>query len=412
MKNYIGILFFAFLLIAGCSDVNLLHPYGNDDGVAPGPVSDIQVRNWSGAATISYTLPDDADLSYVKATFTGTNGEAREMRASAYVDSLVIEGFGDTREYVVELRAYDKFENASEPETVTVQPTTPPIALVRESLDWAVDFGGFLVTFENVTGSNIGLYVVRRDTVSLEMEYYDVHFTEQKEGSYAVRGLPDIENDFGVYVRDNWGNSSDTLTFTTTPYREDELDKEKFMAVDGAKVPGDLLSSQFNKGMEYMWNGTIDNWDYFEPKYPTQLPHRFTMDLGVVCRMSRMKYWQRSGDDVRWQHGAWRIFNVYGCTELPPLSEASADDPMKGWTLIGAFESVKPSGLPIGQVSDEDIQLLQEGEEFSFDKDAPAIRYMRFEIISPHSTMQHSSVSEITLWGQIEDDDPDNLEGE
>ena len=71
---------------------------------------------------------------------------------------------------------------------------------------------------------------------------------------------------------------------------------------------------------------------------------------------------------------------------------------------------MKPSGLPVGQVSDEDIQLLQDGEEFSFDRTASAIRYIRFEIIAAHSTMQHSSMSEITLWGQIEDSDPDNLE--
>jgi hypothetical protein len=391
----------AMLLISGCSESDLLRPGGKNDGKAPDPVSNVSVRNWSGGATISYDLPNDPDLSYVKATFTGTNGEERDMVASGYVDSLVLEGFGDTKEYTIELRSYDKYENASDPVQVTVNPLEPPVSLVAKSLTWEVDFGGFVVNFENTTKSKVGIYVTRKDTVTNEQEYYDAYFTESSSGHFSVRGLPDDENDFGLYVVDHWGNSSDTLTFTATPWREDFLDKSKLEWVNPVRVPGDLASNQWHSSPRNLWNETISNWDYGHTIWPLDLPHRFTVDLGVTAKMSRLKTWQRPGEEVRWQHGAWRLFKVYGCTELPEGNTEA--DPFNGWTLIGDFVSVKPSGLPIGQVSDEDLELLNEGEEFSFDRNAPAVRYIRFEINAVHSSMKLSCMTEISLWGEIQE---------
>lgn len=179
-----------------------------------------------------------------------------------------------------------------------------------------------------------------------------------------------------------------------------------FTPVNPGLVNGDIPTNQYHTEMRKAWDGTIDNWNYFHTKWPLEFPHRFTFDLGVEAKLSRLKTWQRSGDDVRWQHGAWRIFNVYGCNELPEFT----DDPLHGWRLVGSFVSVKPSGLPLGQVSDEDIQLLTDGEEFSFDRNADPVRYVRFEILAVHSEMKLSCLSELTLWGQIEDEEGEEVE--
>ena len=389
MKRIYSILLTSALALAGCAEVDLRHPYGDDNGQAPGPVRDVQVENFSGGAVLRYTLPGDLDLSYVKATFTGTNGIQREATASAYVDSLVIDGFGDTREYSVEIRSYDKFEHASTPVTVKVNPLTPPIQTVFESLEYSIDFGGFIITYENVSKAEVGIYVTRRNSATGEMEYYDVYFTKLPSGQYAVRGLPDDENDFGIYVSDRWGNTSEVLSFTGTPLREDLLDKEKFEWVDPSNMKGDLSRSDYDASNypQKFWNGVIDNWDYIHTVWPLPFPHRFTVDLGVSAQLSRVKTWQRSADDVRWQHGA---------------------DVLAGWTLLGDFVSVKPSGLPTGQVSDEDVELVAEGEEFIFPRDIPAVRYIRFEVNAVHSAMLLSCMSEMTLWGQIEEDFSDN----
>lgn len=397
MKKIIYITLAALLAVC-CSEVDLLHPYGEDDGKNPGVVTDVQVRNEPGGATIFYSLPKDKDLSYVRATFRGTNGVERNVTASAYVDSLVIEGLGNTNDCFVSLRSYDKHENASDEVKVKITPLTPPIQTVFESLQYHVDFGGFVIDFTNENKADIGIFVTRKNADSNEQEYYDVHYTSMASGSYAVRGLPDDENEFGIYVEDHFGNRSETILFTETPWREDLLDKKLFYSLPYGTIPGDLLSNELDRPMSNLWDGTIDNWNYGHTVWPLPFPHRFTFDLGVTAKLSRIKTWQRSAVDCRWQHGAWKLFKVYGCNEIP--ADGNAD-----WVLVGDFLSVKPSGLPIGEVSDEDIQLLNDGEEFSFLRDAPAVRYLRFEINGVHSTMQLSCMSEITLWGEIQDAD-------
>lgn len=400
MKRSIYLLSFA-LAAAGCADSDLLRPYGPDDGRGPDPVADVSVRNFPGGATLRYRLPSDRDLAYVKATFVGTDGCPREVRASGYVDSLRIEGFGDTRDYRVEVRACDKFENASLPVEVTVTPETPPMQRVFESLDYEVDFGGFVVHFENEAKSDVAIYVLRRDAASGTLEYYDVYYTGQAKGSYSVRGLPAEENEFGLYVADRWGNVSATMTFTDCPWPEEKLDKKLFQAVPYGRIPGDISWSEFAGNPANLWNDVISAWDFAHTDYPAEFPHRTTFDLGVLAKLSRIRTWMRPNEDTRWKHGTWKVFRIYGCEELPEAP--SAADPLAGWTLLGDFVSVKPSGLPLGQENDEDIALTAEGEEFSFDRAAPAVRYLRIEVDMSWSGMKCSAMTELSLWGDVQE---------
>lgn len=388
----------AALLCAGCAEEDLLKPYGPDDGTAPAGVANPRVRNFPGGATIRYDLPDDADLAGVRALFTATDGRRREVRASQYVDSLVIEGFGDTRAYTVDLYTVDRFENRSEAVPVEVQPLTPPVFTIFESLRYTVDFGGFLVEYENPTRSDIAIYVVQRDSVTGGFEYYDAYYTRTASGTYAVRGLPDIENEFGVYVRDRWNNYSETRYFTAKPYREQMLDKTLFQLV---KYPGDTSWAEYNGNPVNMWDGEVNEHVYAHTGYPVDFPHCITIDLGVDARLSRMHEWQRS----RWEHGSWRDFKVYGCAELP---EASDDDLFAGWTLLGDFRSVKPSGLPLYELSDEDLERYAEGEDFAFDRDIPVVRYLRIAVSMSWSGMLCSTVSEISLYGDIQGEETEN----
>lgn len=389
--NYIIALIITAICICSCKEKDPLMPYGDNDGIAPGPVTNISVRNFPGGATIFYDLPDDSDLSYVKAEYTLTNGNNCEVRASQYTDSLVIEGFGDTQEYSVNLCCYDKFENASQKVTVIVHPETPPVITIFESLKYAVDFGGFLIDYENPTKSNIAIYVTQKNEETGIFDYYDAYYTRTESGTYAVRGLPDIENEFGVYIRDRFNNYSDTLFFTVTPYKENELDKSLFLLVN---YPGDVSWAEYNGNPANMWDGQVNEHVYAHTAYPLAFPHCITIDLGVNVILSRMHEWQRS----RWEHGSWRYFKVYGCSELPPASE---EDMFAGWTLLGDFESIKPSGLPLYQVSDEDLEKYAEGEDFSFMRDIPAVRYVRICCTMSWSGMECSTVSEISFWGNI-----------
>ncbi|MGN1220891.1 MAG: DUF5000 domain-containing lipoprotein, partial [Candidatus Cryptobacteroides sp.] len=279
--------------------------------------------------------------------------------------------------------------------------------LVFKSLKCTIDFGGFLVEFENPEKADVGIYVTRMSDLSKEQEYYDSYFTKRSAGSFSVRGLPAVENEFGVYVQDKWNNKSEMMTFVGTPLYEQELDKKQFIWVDPKLVPGDFTRDQLYDSWctpERLWNGEIGNLDYYNTKLDMAFPHMFTVDLGEFAKISRLRIWQRDGLECVWQHAMWKRFNVWGCRELPDWNAQKEDNPMAGWIKLGEFTSVKPSGSPLGVVTDEDIQLAKDGEEFGFLATTPFVRYIRFEILEAHSLMRSSGMSEIGLWGQYENE--------
>src|SRR5690606_13269958 len=131
-----------------------------NDGVPPGPVTQLEVNNLNGAAEISYQVPSDPDLLYVRAVYTTKQGEVRETKVSRHHRSLTVEGFADTDPYDVTLYAVDRGENASEPVHVTVNPDRPPMQLARDSLEVIPTFGGISVTFKNSTLGELAFVIL------------------------------------------------------------------------------------------------------------------------------------------------------------------------------------------------------------------------------------------------------------
>jgi len=111
------------------------------DSNPPNPVTNVTVRNISGGAIIHYTLPDDEDLLYVKALYYLKDSIEIDTRASVYVDSLVVVGFGDMKERQVRLMAVDRSQNESSAVTVSISPLSPDVLNIGESLNLIQDFG-------------------------------------------------------------------------------------------------------------------------------------------------------------------------------------------------------------------------------------------------------------------------------
>lgn len=398
MKRIITNLFcLVFILFISCKEENLLQPYGGDENAIPGAVSNVRVENIPGGAVIRYDLPKDADLLYVKAVYKTTHGTEQSVSASGYVDSVKIVGLGNTNDYLVKLYAINHMEKASVPVEVTITPQVPPVQLVYESLNHSIDFGGFVVTFDNKTKSDIAIYILRVDSTGKELEYYDAMYTSMEIGKFPVRGLPNKENTFGIYVRDRYDNMSDTLLFTGIPMREDALNKALFKDI---LVPGDVKWDFYSASPTRAWDDIVSNGNYAHTDFPIEFPHRITIDLGVEAKLSRFRFWQRPGDDVLYQHGAPKHYKVYGRTNKP--EGGSASDPLAGWTLLMECNSFKPSGLPLGQNSSEDVEFASKGEEFSFPRDIPNVRYLRFEMLESWSGMKCSTIGELAFWGEIQ----------
>lgn len=403
MKNIFKICFVSLSLFMSYSceeDEDRLKPYGADKSI-PAQVSNVTVENISGGALFTFDLPDDPNILSIKAVYTSTSGEEKSATVSAYADSLIIKGIGNTEEYPVKLYSVSYANVYSVPLDIMIKPLTPPIELVFNSLEPQVDFGGFTLEFENKEKAEIAIYILQQDSITGEMVYHDALYTGMSSGVYNVRDLANKETNFAVYIRDRFDNMSDTLLFTETPWREDYLNKELISFISGI---GDNNWTAYEAKLEYLFDDIVSSRNFVHTPYPVEFPHGLTIDLGVNVKLNRFKLWQRLSEDIIFQHGSPKYFKIYGRMDRPeePNLENEGQDPLEGWELLSECNSIKPSGLPVGQYSSEDWEYAAKGEEYSFNRDIQPVRYLRFVMLESWSGMKCSLMSELSFWGEIQ----------
>ena len=158
---YIPLLF--WVCLTGCKKEITKMPIDKDSSV-PGVVSNIKVVNTNGGAILTYSLPGDKNLLYVKAVYETSKGHWQEVKASYYTNSMELSCFGDTLEHTVSLFAVSKTEVASAPVTVTVNPLTPPCVLAFRTLKVIPAFGGVNIKASNLTKADLAIVPLRKST--------------------------------------------------------------------------------------------------------------------------------------------------------------------------------------------------------------------------------------------------------
>lgn len=359
-----------------------------NDGVAPGPVTGVTVTNLSGAAKITYKVPPDLDLLYVRAVYTTKQGETRETKVSSYNNNLTVVGFGDTDSYEVKLYAVDKGGNVSQPTSVTVKPLTAPFKLIRNSLQVTANFGGIDVAYQNSTEADIAIVILMNNSVG-DFVPVNTGYTNLKQGVLLTRGLQAAEAKFGVYVRDRWGNLSDTLTINLTPLYEVRLDRTLMKEV---KLPTDATLG-FSGTVSALFDGVSITGaaPYYHSNSGNVMPQWFTYDMGVTAKISRMVWWMRSG--FYFDLHAPRKVEIWGS------NNPAADGSFNGWTLLTTYEQIKPSGLPNGQLSTADNEAALAGETITIPLDAPKVRYIRWKTLRNWSDGPYVNFTEIAMYG-------------
>ena len=185
-----------------------------------------------------------------------------------------------------------------------------------------------------------------------------------------------------------------TETASITPELYELLDWSKFQEV---RLPTDTYQehTSLHTSMYKMWNDDISNSSnlFLTIPYLSPIPQWFTFDLGVTASISSMKIWHRAG----WYYdlGNLKRFEVYGSNEPNP------DGSWDSWTLIGTFQSVKPSGLPLGQRSQQDLDYILAGEEFIFEKNLPEFRYLRIKTLEVWGTVSYVCIQKMQIWANI-----------
>lgn len=397
MKKILSLLVVFSLAFLACEE-DYEHRPITSDSVAPGPIVNLNFTPINGGFDISYDLPSDKDLLYVKAVYQNSKGETADVIASVYDNKIQILGFGNTEEKQVMLYTVDRSENVSEAVSFKGSPLTPPVIIVKESMEITADFGGAKFKWINEQKAPLAFLLFAQNDQG-ELENVRTVYSSQSETSFSIRGYESVPMPFAAVIRDRYDNFSDTIYPKTpdkllTPLFEQRLDKTIFKKV--------VLANDDNWDA---WAG--DYWNCFDDNMNSIVhtqgdqprPSIITIDLGKNVILSRFKLFQRKASQPHFAftHGNPKLYTVYGAKELPG-NDGNLDD----WIKLRDCESIKPSGLPIGSNTDEDIEHFLNGDEFTFDEGIE-IRYFRLALNETWDGAGYVNFSELTFWGNIID---------
>lgn len=406
---------FLLLLVAGamfsCQE-EFIGQYPVDD-IPPQPITNVeQVGQVSGGAILSYVLPDDRDLLYVQAEYTLDTGEKMIVKSSMYGTQIKIDGFAKAEPRKVTLYAVDRSHNFSTPVEYTINPAQSAIYDAEDSMELLPTFGGMQINWENPTNGNI-VVMVSEDI----MEGSDVkqsvanYYSSAKHGEAYVRGYEAKAHTFYVQIRDRWGNKTDVKSTTLVPLYEEFIKpkddtKQYFQRWNNDPDIPYLQYPGNSYPIEKLWDGInmygSSGSNFYHTPAGQPFPIRFTFDMGRTFRLSRFKLYQRGTADWVYNHGNPRIFKVYGSPDDKARMNPVGEDEHP-WILLGEYESIKPSGLPIGKKSctEEDIEKGAGGEDYDFTYgSAYEVRYLYFEIEKTWGGTEMIHISELEFWGQ------------
>ncbi|RPE08855.1 DUF4959 domain-containing protein [Chitinophaga lutea] len=344
----------------------------------PPAVTNVRVINFAGGATIVYNIPADPEIMYVQADYKVNDHASQQAKSSYYTDTIVVRGFEKSAEYKVTLRAVSRSEVKSDPVEVTVFPQTPPYLSVKSTLQIYADFGGANIAYQNPTEGDIAI-VALVDTAG-KAEYVYTDYTKKPSGNFSVRGFKAGERKYGAYVRDRWGNTSDTIWAKVKSMNEVELDRS---VMKGLVLGGDQLAccnSNIDVPLKNPYRA--GDWAFYGVKGANDsIPARVTVDLGKPVVLSRIRYYMRKNGGAEFRNGTLRYFKLYG--SMNPNPNGALDG---SWTQLGGvFELVKPSGLPYGQMNAADYVIVDSGAEFVLPLPAVPMRYFRIVILENFS---------------------------
>jgi hypothetical protein len=370
------------------------------DNTAPGKIINPQAQPIPGGARISYELPGDDDLLYVKAVYH-LHGEEKNTAVSIYTGALEVTGFGDTGKQTVQLYCVDRSGNHSQPENVEFYPETPPVVLIRQTLTIEEAFGGICLRWKNEYRSNIEIHISASDSLG-KMEEIDVAYSAMTDGVYTVRGMDPVKRKFEAFVRDRFQNASEHLAAELTPWYEEKLDKKRW---ERKILIGDNETSSGFGGWYHINNDIYETDDIWETE-TGKSPILFTIDLGISAKLSRYSLWHRGNNEWEYRHHNPKRWKMYGTNAIAPTTDpnywtATENGWKNDWILLADSYSFKPSGENM-TITPEDRNYAHEGFQFDMPLDAPPVRYIRFHVTETWDNGNMLHISELTFWGKPE----------
>lgn len=361
----------------------------------PPAISNVQVVNFPGGAYITYDIADDPAILYVQADYMINSRSSLQAKASYYTDTIKVAGFEKAGDYTVTMHAVSRSEVLSDPVEVIVSPLTPPYLTVKNSLKISADFGGATIQYKNAAKGELAI-IALVDTAG-SADYVNTFYTKDSAGVFSVRGFSARERKFGAYIRDRWGNTSDTVWAMVKSMNEVELDRTYMKAL---VLPGDQVAccnSDLNVPLTQPY-GARDYAFYGTKGLTDSFPARVTIDMGRTVLISRFRYWMRKNNAAEFRNSTLKYFKLYG--SMNPNPNGALDN---SWIQIGGvYELVKPSGLPYGQLSPADNETVANGSEFILPLPAMPMRYFRIVILQNYSGGDGLEMASVKFMGDYQ----------
>ena len=392
ISKILSILFISLVILFGCKDDE------NGDSTPPGSLSIDDITPTNGGGIISYLLPDDSDVLFVRAEYTNSLGVDVYRVSSSHNNYIEIDGLNQNTPVQVRLFVVDENENLSQPVEVEFTPLPSFIYLVQESISITPDLGGVKLEWENVAEKTVYVHL---HIVSDDNEEIRILSSNNSSENIFVRGLESVEMTFLTKVEDFDGNITDLEEKATlTPLFEEMIDKSTWTLVNQLSVNGNAWEGETTA----FWDDVVDTAEtnsdnsYFiiwrdQNGGTLNWPLDIVISLNKNVRVHRFKVWQRAfwyggptGVPYYYQEENMRSFDLFASNNLTD------------WTLLGQFDIGDPSDEN-GNIPQDFIDAAANGHDFNLDGVSDTFRYLKFSITSNYGSDTYVHGSEITLWG-------------
>ena len=384
-------LLFIFAAIISCSDHEDL------ETSPPGILSNVSVTPTNGGGIISYTLPSDDDILYVKAVYTNSQGAEVFRVSSKHNTSVEITGLSQLTPVKVKLFVVDVNENISETVAIDFTPLESFIFLVQESIQITPDLGGVKITWENIASKTVFVYVHILEGADEDIRILS---SNNPQESIFIRGLPPSEISISTKIEDFDGNITELEEKGTyIPLFEEKIDKSTWTLVSGQSINGNAYEGRTVN----FWDDVVDTVEtdvdnsYFIATRDNNggslnFPLDIVIDLNKNVKIQRFIVWQRAywyqggGVTYHYQEENIKSFNLYSSSDA------------QTWSLLGEFDIGDPRN-GAGEIPAPAFQEAIDGHEFSLENTSEVFRYLKFQITSNYGSTQITVGSEITLFG-------------
>ncbi len=392
-KNIILVILTIFIAaLLGCVDDK------NQDSIPPGILTIENITPTNGGGVISYQLPSDSDILFVRAEYTNSLGFDVYRVSSSHNNSIEIDGLNQNTPINVRLFVVDENENISQPVDVEFTPLPSFIYLVQESISITPDLGGIKIEWENIAEKTVYVHL---HIVNSSDEEIRILSSNSASESIFVRGLDSVEMTFLTKVEDFDGNITELEEKATlTPIFEEMIDKSSWTLVSGLSVDGNQWEGQTSA----FWDDVVDTVETdFDNSYfiiwrdanggTLDWPLDIVIDLNKTVRIHRFKVWQRAF----WYNGPADTPYYYQAENLRSFDLYASNNSVD-WILLGQFDIGNPADSE-GNIPQDFIESAAEGHDFDLDGVSDEFRYLKFSITSNYGSDTYVHGSEITLWG-------------